>query len=154
MFMRRQLKGKRRVIFGIVGVASATLVWLAPGIGFAQDEKVVANGKRLYQWYCEFCHGGAGKGDGPMIAYLTVKPADVTQIRKKHEGKFPFWEIYRQIEGEDGSLQEVRGHGSRAMPIWGAVFKRQEKRRDALVQEELVIGRLLSLLYYLELIQE
>ncbi|MGE0680589.1 MAG: cytochrome c [Candidatus Binatia bacterium] len=154
MFTWRQPNGKRRVIRGIAGVTSAILVWLAPGIGFAQDERVVANGKRLYQWYCEFCHGAKGKGDGPLSASLTVKPADLTQIRKKHEGKFPFWETYRQIEGEDGSQQEVRGHGSRAMPIWGAVFQRQEKRRDAFLQEELVIGRLLSLLYYLESIQE
>jgi hypothetical protein len=138
----------------IAGVASAILVWLTPEIGFAQDERVVANGRRLYQWYCEFCHGMKGKGDGPMSASLTVKPADLTQIRKKHGGKFPFWETYRRIEGEDGSQQEVRGHGSRVTPIWGAVFKRQKKQQGAHLQEEFVIGRLLSLMYYLESVQE
>ena len=152
--MWRRSKEKKCVIRGIVSVTSALLVWLAPEVGFAQDERVVANGKRLYQWYCEFCHGAKGKGDGSMAASLTVKPADLTQIRKKHGGTFPFWETYRRIEGEDESQQEVKGHGPRAMPIWGAVFKRQENRQDPYRQEELVIGRLLSLLYYLESIQE
>jgi hypothetical protein len=152
--MWRQRNGRTRVIRGIAGVAVVILVWLAPEIGFAQDERIVANGKRLYQWYCEFFHGAKGKGDGSMAASLTVKPADLTQIRKKHGGKFPFWETYRQIEGEDGSQPEVTGHGSRVMPIWGAVFKRQEKQQDTHLQEELVIGRLLSLLYYLESVQE
>ena len=152
--MWRPSKEKKCVIRGIVSVLSALLVWLAPEVGFAQDERVVANGKRLYQWYCEFCHGAKGKGDGSMAASLTVKPADLTQIRNKHEGKFPFWEIYRQIEGADGSQKEVRGHGSRAMPLWGTVFKQQEEQKEPYLQEDLVIGRLLSLLYYLESIQE
>jgi len=89
-----------------------------------------------------------------MAVSLTVKPADLTQIRKKHEGRFPFWETYRKIEGENESQPEVSGHGSRVMPIWGTVFKRLEKQQDVSQQEDLVIGRLLSLMYYLESVQE
>lgn len=154
MLMGRRGNEKKRVIHGLSCIIITILVCFVPEIGFSQDEKVVANGRRLYQWYCEFCHGMKGKGDGPMAASLTVKPADLTQIRKKHGGKFPFWETYRQIEGEDGSQQEVKGHGSRVMPLWGTVFKQQEERKEPYLQEDLVIGRLLSLMYYLESIQE
>jgi len=45
----------------------------------------------------------------------TTRPTDLTQIRKTHGGQFPFWRVYRVIDGRE----DVRGHGMRDMPIWG-----------------------------------
>jgi mono/diheme cytochrome c family protein len=133
-------------------VGLVTLLFLAAmeGSGRAQQEEVVAAGKREYQWYCEFCHGAQGKGDGPMVQDLVVKPADLTQIRKRNGGQYPLWRLYRIIEGREA----VKGHGGGAMPLWGPVFARQEGATDPDLQEQGVRGRILSLVYYLESIQE
>jgi len=53
---------------------------------------------------------------------LTVRPMDLTQLSKKHQGQFPFWQVYRVIDGRE----EVKGHGTRDMPIWGEVFRQPE----------------------------
>jgi hypothetical protein len=77
-----------------------------------------------------------------------VRPPDLTQLSKKHQGQFPFWQVYRIIDGRE----EVKGHGTRDMPIWGEVFRPPEggKRAD----ETGAIGRILVLVYYLQSIQE
>ncbi len=134
----------------VVGMMMTVLLWVIPSTAMTQEVSVLANGKRLYQWYCEFCHGERAEGDGPMAQHLLVKPANLTQLQKKHEGQFPFWPVYRTIEGQE----EVQGHGSGAMPIWGEVFKRQERSHDPYLQEDVVIGRILSLVYYLKSIQK
>ena len=79
---------------------------------------------------------------------LAVKPPDLTQLRKRHSGKFPFWQMYGVIDGR----QEIMAHGSRDMPIWGDVFIHQDG--DTIVEQSRAIGRILQLLYYLESIQE
>lgn len=55
-------------------------------------------------------------------------------------GKFPFWEVYRVIEGRG----VVPGHGSRDMPVWGDRFRAdardaglsRERGRSAASQKE------------------
>jgi mono/diheme cytochrome c family protein len=133
---------------GFAGIVAATLFWAIPGVGLAQEEVVLTNGKREYQAYCATCHGAQGKGDGPMSTILAVVPADLTQLRKKNKGEFPFWRVYEIIDGRD----IVRGHGARNMPVWGAYFLREEG--DGYLDEDRVIGRVLGLAYYLQSIQE
>jgi mono/diheme cytochrome c family protein len=72
-----------------------------------------------YRQYCGVCHGPAAKGDGPFAPDLKVKPADLTQVNQKAGGEFPMWRVFEVIEGQ----QEVKGHGTREMPIWGTEFK-------------------------------
>jgi hypothetical protein len=55
-----------------------------------------------------------------MGQYLTIKPADLTQLSKKRNGEFPFWYVYRVIDGRE----EIRTHGPREKPIWGDEFLR------------------------------
>jgi mono/diheme cytochrome c family protein len=116
----------------------------------AQQEDIVAAGKREFHGHCAVCHGLGGKGESVMttLNLLTVKPADLTQLRKKNTGQFPFWRVYRIIDGRE----DVKGHGTRAMPIWGKVFLQQEG--DTLADETRAMGRILALVYYLQSIQE
>ncbi len=78
----------------------------------------VPSGKDLYLEHCSQCHGNDGTGNGPMASILTVKPADLTEISKRANGKFEADRIVEIIRyGGD-----IAGHGSRAMPIWGGIF--------------------------------
>ena len=124
------------------------LICLFPGRGLAQDQVVLTNGQREYQQYCSVCHGKEGKGDGPMANLLKKQPPNLTQLTKKNNGQYPFWRVYRTIDGRD----EVMAHGSRTMPIWGAHFLVQEGGKP--LDDNLVLGRILSLVYYLESIQQ
>jgi mono/diheme cytochrome c family protein len=133
---------------GLAGIVAATLLGVIPGVGLTQEEVVLTKGQWEYQAYCATCHGAQGKGDGPMSTILTVTPADLTQLRKKNDGEFPFWRVYKIIDGRD----LVRGHGARNMPVWGAYFLSEEG--GGYLDEDRVIGRILGLVYYLQSIQE
>jgi hypothetical protein len=111
--------------------------------------EVIAGGELEYQSACVACHGQDARGNGVMRKYLTVPPANLRLIAKNNAGKFPFWDVYRKIGGET----EVRGHGTREMPIWGDRF-RAEAGRDGKAAIAQAAGRILSLTYYLEHIQD
>ena len=115
----------------------------------AQPTEVVAGGELEYQHNCAVCHGVEAKGDGIMRRYLTVQPANLRELAKNNGGKFPFWEVYHKIDGQT----EVPAHGSREMPIWGDRFRAQASSdgKTAITQ---AAGRILSLTFYLEYIQE
>lgn len=114
----------------------------------AQEQGVLNSGKQEFQHYCATCHGESGRGDGPMAELLRKPPANLTQLSKKNGGQFPFWRIYRTVDGRE----EVMAHGSRTMPVWGAHFLVEEGGAPS--DEETVLGRILALVYYLESIQE
>src|SRR3989449_5009479 len=127
------------------------VLWATPpGTALAQQEEIAAAGQREFRHACAVCHGLGGKGESVMttLNLLTVHPTDLTQLSKKYQGQFPFWQVYRIIDGRD----EVKGHGTRDMPIWGAVFRQPEGSKP--VDETHVIGRILALVYYLQSIQE
>ena len=119
------------------------------GFASAQPTEVVAGGELEYQHSCAVCHGAEGRGDGVMRRYLTVQPANLRQLAKNNGGKFPFWEVYHKIDG----LTEVPAHGTRDMPIWGDRF-RTEAGSDGKAAITQAAGRILSLTFYLEYIQE
>src|SRR5690349_7694815 len=66
--------------------------------------------------YCSACHGGPGRSDAPAVPAFQPPPADLTQMRQRHDGRFPVAEI---IAARDGRTV-VPAHGSREIPIWGA----------------------------------
>lgn len=84
-----------------------------------------------------------------MRKFLTIEPSDLTLESKKNGGKFPFWQIYRVIDGRE----EVTGHGTREMPIWSACFRCQAGGDDTGSRSQ-VAGLILSLVFYLQQIQE
>jgi len=110
---------------------------------------VIAGGELEYQNACAICHGVDARGNGIMSRYLTVKPASLRQLRLTPGGNFPFWEVYRKIDGQF----EIRGHGTRDMPIWGDRFRAQAGGDGKSAQSQ-AAGRILSLVFYLQYIQE
>lgn len=134
----------------IVAIAAAA-AFLAVPAGAAQDP--IAAGQAEYEQLCANCHGRTGTGDGPIAAILTVKPADLTQISKRNGGTFPTQQIYQLIDGRVVSP----AHGTSQMPIWGNYYtEKSQLLRNILGEgfgDDIVRGRILSLVYYLESIQ-
>ena len=114
----------------------------------AQQQEVAEAGREPYQQYCAACHDRNGKGQGTMAKLLKVKPANLTNLSANHDGIFPFWYVYRVIDGRE----EIAGHGTREMPIWGTVFK-QEAGPD-LGAELQAYARILEIVYFIESIQK
>lgn len=126
-------------------------LWASPA---RSQEPIEDIGKQEFMRSCAVCHGENAKGDGLMTGMLLVNPPDLTSIAKRHGGKFPAAWVYRIIDGRN----EIRPHGSEEMPIWGDRYRADALRGLPLplnVSADAVVhGRILSLVYYLELIQE
>jgi mono/diheme cytochrome c family protein len=119
-------------------VVGALLVWIsvwaqkpgaadAPVDGSAKGRLIASiQGPALYKAYCASCHGADAKGYGPMMEFLKVSPSDLTRISVHYEGTFPLTRIERIISGED----QLSGHGTREMPVWGPIFSQIDQDRD------------------------
>ena len=111
--------------------------------GWTPEAEVAAVGRPLYEDNCMVCHGHTAKGDGPLVTFgLLVVPApDLTQVSKRNNGQFPFWQMSRVSDGREA----VQGHGAREMPMWGEEF-RLDTSSSMMLQTE-VRGRILVLVY-------
>lgn len=61
----------------------------APANPVPADETSIARGAELYAIHCQMCHGGIGKGNGTISAFLIKKkPADLTAelVQSKSDG--------------------------------------------------------------------
>lgn len=143
--MRRAISWQKMFVGSLVVIVFSTFNTAAQVA--AQEQVVLTSGKLEYQQYCATCHGADGKGGGPMSDLWKTPPADLTQLSKKSNGQFPFWRVYRTIDGREA----VASHGPRAMPVWGARFLAQEG--GAPLDEHTVLGRILALVYYVESLQ-
>lgn len=85
-----------------------------------QPDKKNEKGHKLFMQYCATCHGADAKGNGPTAKVLKKAPADLTKIEKV-DGKFPKIKVQRIISGDD----MLDSHGSRDMPVWGAVLRQK-----------------------------
>ena len=54
----------------------------------AQELEVIAGGELEYQSHCAVCHGADASGNGIMSKYLTLPPANLTQLSKKYAANF------------------------------------------------------------------
>jgi mono/diheme cytochrome c family protein len=137
-----------------LGVLLAGFLSLCFAPAHAQVEPIEEIGKQEFLRSCAACHGESGRGDGLVAELLLVKPPDLTAIRKRHDGKFPAPWVYRIIDGRN----DLRPHGSKEMPIWGDRYRADALRGLPLplnVSADAVVhGRILSLVFYLDLIQE
>jgi mono/diheme cytochrome c family protein len=101
------------------------------------------DGKDNYDAYCAVCHGPAAKGDGPAAPAMKAPVPDLTTIAKRNNGKFNPIAIEQVILGTGKT--PTPAHGVETMPIWGEVFRVEEKNRALL--------RARNLVNYLETIQ-
>lgn len=114
-------------------------------------------GEVEYLSACAGCHGRDARGDGPLAGLMNIETPDLTRMSARAGGEFPWGDAIALIDGR--SL--VTAHGS-DMPVWGDRYMTQAKREGAAlagphppVAPELVVrGRILSLVYYLETLQE
>jgi mono/diheme cytochrome c family protein len=77
-----------------------------------------ASGPEMYTTYCAVCHGIDGKGKGPAAEALKLPPTDLTMLAKKYGGKYPSDHVANAISGD----LRLSAHGSKEMPVWGALF--------------------------------
>jgi mono/diheme cytochrome c family protein len=120
----------------------------------AQPDKVIqhvpvkamspASGKDMYNSYCAVCHGTDGKGGGPAASALKVPPTDLTLLSKNNGGKYPALKVTSSIRGESATP----AHGSKDMPVWGALFWTLSSGHEGEVQQ-----RVSNLTHYIESLQ-
>jgi mono/diheme cytochrome c family protein len=76
------------------------------------------DGAAMFSDYCAACHGGDGRGDGPVASALRREPTDLTSLARGAGGVFPRERVIAVITGE----REIDAHGSREMPVWSQRF--------------------------------
>ena len=117
---------------------------------WGQEQDVIGGGRYLYEKFCKICHGPRAKGNGPDAPSLQPQPADLTTLRQRYGGIFPFWEAYRMIDGR----VDVPGHGTRDMPVFGVWFRIPDDEVSMETEwADQVRGRIWQLLSYLQSIQ-
>jgi nucleotide-binding universal stress UspA family protein len=142
---------KKNMEMAAAGLWLAALLLLSPAVAAtaaAQNAPVLRQsvaGGELFRTYCAACHGTSARGDGPLAAAMTRKPADLTEIAKRNGGVYPSELVFRIIDGKN----PVRGHGGPDMPVWGDAFARSTDGGD----DEKVKRIITSLVDYLEAIQ-
>ena len=139
----------------LAGLAFGAVVLLGQAPAWAVDEAAMIQlGKDEFVASCASCHGADAMGTGPVAATLDPKPADLTKIAQRNNGKFPSDAIYRFVDGE----KMIGPHGDRAMPVWGYRYLADALERAHEVPHDvdpnaLVHDRIAGLVAYLESIQ-
>ena len=132
----------------VLAVVAVVLISVKPAVVSAEAELIGAD---EYRKSCMNCHGVGGRGDGSMSQFLTVKPADLTQITKNNDGLFPIIRLYQVIDG----TTLVPTHGERAMPVWGERYLEEDGGKyESLSGEQAVRLRILELIFYIQSIQQ
>ena len=108
------------------------ILFALAGVALAQEKSprkmpATLDGKELYMAYCASCHGGDGRGKGPVAVALKGPIPDLTTLAKRNGGKFPTGQLEKTILGD---AKNPAAHGSREMPVWGPVFRRVENDQD------------------------
>ncbi|OSQ53488.1 c-type cytochrome [Marivita geojedonensis] len=129
--------------FGIL-VASVFL-----GLSCLPSNAQESSGQKEYMIACAGCHGESGKGDGPLAGLLNIHTPDLTTLAARNDGEFPFEYTLFMIDRRN----VIPVHGSE-MPVWGDRFQASATSRSGETAEMVALGRILSLTYYLETIQE
>lgn len=129
----------------------ALSLFMLPALAWAQQGGDL--GQQEYLSNCASCHGKAGKGDGPLRAWLTKAPSDLTTLGKRNGGALPVQLVWEMLDGRSAS--DAGPHGSREMPVWGSTYRAQALANPSTAgaPEWYVRGRIVALIDYLERIQ-
>lgn len=128
--------------FIVLGTAFAGLSFV--GTAFADS-----TGEEEFMNSCASCHGETAAGDGPLSKFMSVEVPALTGLSAANDGVFPMLDVIYTIDGRQGT----REHGF-PMPVWGRRFEIEASPRGFYGSEAEVRGRILSIAYYLESIQE
>lgn len=143
-----QLKMSGLVLIGII-VSVFFSGFLADAS--AQIKEVQQGGRELFVQHCAACHGTNAEGTGPLTSQIKGIPPNLTELAKRNGGVFPFWHIYRVIDGREYIMK----HGPREMPAWGNWFQiPADEIQGPTDWRDQVRGRIWQLLTYLESIQK
>lgn len=126
-----------------------SLLLAAAAGGCVDRESHHVAGSDLYLRYCASCHGTDAKGNGPLAASLKTAPSDLTTLAQRSGGRFDEGAVMATIDGR----REVAAHGSRDMPVWGAVFEDETRREGKPYQAYVGLLQSRSLADYLRSIQ-
>ena len=142
----------RKVVCGVAFGVLASIGWPA-AVSMSADQKptppVLTDslvGSDLFRAYCANCHGGDGKGQGPVASVLKVSPADLTTLARRHGGKYPAALVRDTLYGARVPNPSV-AHGTTEMPLWGAIFRQLDTK------ESVAKVRVENLVKYVESIQ-
>ena len=110
-------------LLNLSAIAFAMLAWSANAQPTIKRVPVTrtnaASGAEMFKTYCAACHGQDGTGNGPAAEALKKAPANLTELAAKNAGEFPAQRVSEFIKGD---LTAPAAHGSREMPVWGAVL--------------------------------
>jgi mono/diheme cytochrome c family protein len=109
---------------GIAKGAVALALAVSPMLVSCRGTLEPPTGKGLYLRHCASCHGESGDGHGPLVESLRRPPSDLRLIAKRHGGRFDESYAMQIIDGR----RVVAEHGTREMPVWGAVFESEHER--------------------------
>lgn len=138
--------GRNELVVLSIGLS---MILASGNVALAQENIV---GEDAFTMACAVCHGADGKGDGEFAPMLTVKPSDLTVLKKNDSDKiFPYLKVFQMIDGR----ALVPAHGSREMPIWGAYFRGEPSvvAAEPYGTELLVRAKITALVDYIESLQ-
>jgi mono/diheme cytochrome c family protein len=93
-------------------------------------------GKANFDAYCAVCHGSDARGHGPAAPAMKAPVPDLTAYATRHGGKFDRVAVEMAIR-QPGAIP-TPAHGVEAMPIWGEVFRAEDRARNTLRVQNLV----------------
>lgn len=131
-------------------IATAGLVFSAALPVQAQEIDI---GRDSYERRCAVCHGLEGAGDAAVAELFAERPANLRKLAERNNGAFPFSQVYQSIDGR----REIAAHGTTEMPIWGDIFAVEALPKTVhpgVTAQEIVQGRILALVYYIQTIQD
>lgn len=94
------------------GLALTLLVACAP-VSMPEPEE----GAAFFAANCTSCHGGDGRGEGPLSKDLSPKPTDLSTLARRNGGEFPTARALSYIYGDPEG-----GHLARVMPQFGGAM--------------------------------
>lgn len=128
---------------------SVCLAAILASLSGVQPVAADATGQGEYMIACAGCHGESGKGDGPLAGLLNIDTPDLTGLAARNNGEFPFEYTLFMIDRRN----VIPVHGNE-MPVWGDRFLASATSQRGETGEMVARGRILSLVYYLQSIQE
>jgi len=120
------------------------------GLGGASLAADAEEGGDIYRENCATCHGLDLDGKGPMAGVMVIKPADLTTLSARNDGKFPLVRVIKRIDGRDPLVS----HGS-PMPVYGDFFEGRDVAMKTDAGQPIMTSKpVAALVAYIESVQK